>query len=674
MSTAHGVDVIAPQTDALPLVLAGPILRRVEARRVVLWIATSTAVRGRITLDTGDDEPQVHELQPGSDACQHLAAGEHLHIVLIDLPLAHDLPANRWVGYTLALLPLHGSDTDWQDWRHWAPDLCYPGRATPGFVYQPRIAALLHGSCRKPHHTDGDGLVVADQLLLARVKALRRSEQLRDPTSEEGDDATWPAVLLFTGDQIYADDVAGPMLRAIHRLIERLGMPVEMLQGIESAGVTDADDLCRHPDTYYRREKLLPNQKRQRALIEVLFGGVEKPVFTTNSARNHLVTLAEVLAMYLLVWSPAPWQGLDLSAPAGLDEEQRTLYEKERQTIEGFATGLPAVRRVMAHLPVAMIFDDHDVTDDWNLSREWEEVAYGHAFSKRVIGNALLGYLLTQAWGNQPEAFDRDLMADVQHSLSEPGQTAYDACIDRLLRFRQWHYAWPTSPPLIVLDTRTHRWRSASRANRPSGLMDWEALTDLQQALRGHKAVLLVSGAPLFGVKLIEAIQRVFTWFGHPLMVDAENWMAHRGAAHAMLNIFRHRETPQNFVVLSGDVHYSFVYDVELRARAQGPTIWQITSSGLRNAFPDGLLDRLDLLNRWLYSPRSPLNWFTRRRRMRITPRKPEGTASGRRLLNGSGIGLVEIDEHGVPWRIRELMANGEVRRFTRQEDETAEA
>jgi hypothetical protein len=35
-----------------------------------------------------------------------------------------------------------------------------------------------------------------------------------------------------------------------------------------------------------------------------------------------------------------------------------------------------------------LIFDDHDITDDWNLSREWEEVAHGHPFSKRVIGNA----------------------------------------------------------------------------------------------------------------------------------------------------------------------------------------------------------------------------------------------------------------------------------------------
>ena len=61
----------------------------------------------------------------------------------------------------------------------------------------------------------------------------------------------------------------------------------------------------------------------------------------------------------------------------------------------------------------------------------------------------------------------------------------------------------------------------------------------------------------MFGVKLIEAVQRVFSWAGQPLLVDAENWMAHRGAAHVMMNIFRHSRTPGNYVILSGDVHYS---------------------------------------------------------------------------------------------------------------------
>ena len=57
----------------------------------------------------------------------------------------------------------------------------------------------------------------------------------------------------------------------------------------------------------------------------------------------------------------------------------------------------------MAHLPVAMMFDDHDITDDWNLTAEWEKTAYEHPFSRRIIGNALMGYLLFQGFGNAPE-------------------------------------------------------------------------------------------------------------------------------------------------------------------------------------------------------------------------------------------------------------------------------
>ena len=220
-------------------------------------------------------------------------------------------------------------------------------------------------------------------------------------------------------------------------------------------------------------------------------------------------------------------------------------------------------------------------------------------------------------------------------------------------------------PALVVLDSRTHRWRSDLSSRQPSGLLDWESLTDLQQTLLDREAVLLVSSAPIFGVKLIETIQHLFSWAGSPLVVDAENWMGHPGAASAILNIFRHPRTPQHFVVLSGDVHYSFVYDVKLRRRtrlrtgARSPDIWQICSSGLRNTFPSGLLAVLDHGNRWLYSPRSPLNWFTRRRHLRVVPRKPEGLPSGRRLLDASGVGLVELDEHGRPWRIRSLLADG---------------
>lgn len=681
-----------PTTAAIPLVWAGPILRRVLRDRISLWLAVRESVRVRLELvweplphqeshlEPDDRQPsaQSYLLAPGDPAYRLLRAGSALQYLLIDLRLSQRLPAEHWIAYRLALKPLAQPEQPWQDSADWAPDFCYPGQSSLGFKVPEQVRSLLHGSCRKPHHPGGDGLARADQLvadLLAGSPSPTTSNPAaptaaaRHPataTAQEADTApAWPSLLMLSGDQVYMDDVAGPMLRAIHALIERLGLPEESLPELTQSGVFDAHSLYAHPDCYYRRERLLPRQRHNTALLEVLFGGVEKPIFTSANAHNHLITLGEMLAMYLLVFSPTPWQGLDLDPPSSLTKAQRAQFTQERATLDAFVAALPAVRRLLAHLPVAMIFDDHDVTDDWNLSRAWEEVAYSHALSRRVIGNALIGYLIHQGWGNRPEAFSDELLAGLQCSLDDPGSAAHEACVQRLLRFGDWDYDWPTTPPLVVIDSRTHRWRSESAASKPSGLLDWEALTDLQQCLRGLPAVLLVSPAPIFGVKLIETIQRVFTWFGYPLMVDAENWMAHPGAAHTLLNIFRHPQTPEHFVILSGDVHYSFVYDVELRGRSRGPEVWQITSSGVRNAFPERLLAMLDRLDHWLFAPRSPLNVFTRRRRLRIQPRKPEGAASGRRLLNGSGIGLVELDADGRPWRIRQLLADGPAVIFT---------
>lgn len=654
-----------------PWVLAGPILRQCTPSRLVCWLAVSAPVSLRIRIDSGESSLREQVLVPGDPGCRMLSAGTHLHYLLIDLRFDVPLPQDCWIGYTVALQPLTEGDDTWLEHADWAPGLCYPGRPTPGFVLSSRIHSLLHGSCRKPHHVGGDGLIEADRLLERLLaQAAPQTGQLPPKDGEEAPPA-WPSVLMMTGDQVYADDVAGPMLHAIHQVIARLGLPDEPLAGGELTGADSAQALYRHPAGFYRRETLLPRHARNYALIEVLFGGVEKPVFTTDSAHNHLISLGEVLAMYLLVWSPALWSQIDLSPPASLDADVLERYRSECGVIQDFVAGLPAVRRLFAHLPTAMIFDDHDITDDWNLSREWEEVAYGHPFSRRVIGNAVFGYLINQAWGNQPDAFDAQLLEQAQVSLDSPGTAVHDALIERLLCFESWHYTWPTQPPLVVVDTRTHRWRSESAARQPSGLMNWEALTDLQQTLKGLPAVLLVSPTPIFGVKLIESIQRVFSWFGQSLLVDAENWMAHPGSGHAILNIFRHPKTPQHFVVLSGDVHYSFVYDVELRGRVRGPDIWQISSSGLRNTFPPRLLDVLDRANRWLYSPRSPLNWLTRRRHLRVIPRKPDGIAHGRRLLNGSGIGLVELDMEGVPWRIRQLLCDGQNVSFSRREAES---
>jgi hypothetical protein len=629
----------ATSTETLPAVLAGPLLRRLQPERLVLWLVGSRKLS--LTLRLAGDSIGQRDLPLDEAQCQVLQVGEQAFVHLIDLQLDTPLPCDVQIDYDLLIT---GDSEAPQAIADWAPHLLYEGAERPNFVLRARLDQLLHGSCRKPHHPAADGLLCADRLLAQAHPAEQR-----------------PALLLLSGDQVYADDVSGPMLRAIHQLIERLGLFGERLEG---ALVEDSDALYAHEVGYYQRADLLPALNSDNdSLRERFFGGVKKPIFTTNSADNHLVTLAEMLAMYLLVWSPTPWTLLGTQRPQ-LDGERAERYERERQHIDDFRGGLDRVARALAHLPTLMIFDDHDVTDDWNLSAQWEETAYGHPFSKRIIGNALLAYLLCQGWGNDPQPFAEPLQQcqallaarDARNHLDSGAQ---DALIDRLLRFHHWHYVLPSEPALLVLDTRTRRWRSERSRRRPSGLMDWEALCELQQALLDHQAAIIVSPAPIFGVKLIEAVQRLFTWFGHPLMVDAENWMAHRGAARVILNIFRHSRTPGSYVVLSGDVHYSFVYQVLIRHRKSGPSIWQITSSGLKNEFPPRLLDWFDRLNRWLYSPRSPLNWLTKRRRMQVVPRIPSRSKAGERLWNGAGLGQVFFDEQGQPREILQLNADG---------------
>ncbi len=623
---------LMPESSALPAVLAGPLLRRLESQRMVFWLVASQPLQPVLELSVAGIAPNID--------CQVVPIGRQAFVHLIDIHLDCPLPCDVQIDYDLILQTAAGT----QGIAEWAPHLLYDGARQPNFVLRSRLEHLLHGSCRKPHHPAADGLLCADRLLM----------ECTDPTAR-------PALLMMSGDQVYADDVAGPMLRAIHALIERLGLFDEQLEG---AVVDDSQALYGHAASYYHRADLLPALESNETLRERFFGGARKPIFTSSNADNHLVTFAEVMAMYLLVWSPVPWTLVDVQMPTGLTEQRQARFKQERQLIQGFVSGLGGVARVLAHLPSLMIFDDHDITDDWNLSAQWEQTAYGHPFSKRIIGNALLAYLLCQGWGNDPDAC-RDLVLKCQalsHSaladqaLDAPSQ---DALIDDVLRFQGWQFVLPSNPPLLVLDTRTRRWRSESNFKKPSGLLDWEALSELQQALLDHPSAIIVSPAPIFGVKLIETVQRVFSWLGYPLLVDAENWMAHRGAAQVILNIFRHSRTPGHYVVLSGDVHYSFVYEVLIRHRQRSPHLWQITSSGIKNEFPRRLLDTFDRLNRWLYSPRSPLNWLTKRRQMEVIPRTPTHSKAGERLWNSAGLGQVFFNEHGQPQRIFQLNANG---------------
>ncbi len=634
-------------TDAeLPDIICGPILRHVSPQQLVVWLVTAS------------DDPMLLECYQGNQRLAstvfksghsgHVRLGQYAHLHLLILVPTQALPQDTWLSYDVGVL--RAGQVSWL--QQTRPGLFYRSAEQeemqrPDFIIKSHIDHILHGSCRKPHHRNTDGLLVVDEVLAAaRQPDVALTEQ--------------PALLMMSGDQVYADDVAGPMLHAIQQVIRLLGLCDETIPGLP--GVSNQQELQQAKGNFYQRTELLPDIKANATLRETFFSGAKKPVFTSVNADNHLITLAEVLAMYLLVWSPVLWRYVDLENE-DLPEQFVQRYQNELIPIKQFAAGLDRVQRVLAHVPVYMIFDDHDVTDDWNLTRGWEESAYGDPFANRIIGNALVAYLLCQGWGNAPGNFPSELLQQVKNTLGNDYTQQHDELIRQLWRFEGWQYTLATEPKLVVLDTRTRRWRSETSAAQPSGLMDWAALSEMQQELLDQPAVILVSPAPIFGVKLIEVVQRIFTWFGQALKVDAENWMAHPGAAQVILNIFRHRRTPHNFVILSGDVHYSFAYDVRLRSRSDHPHIWQITSSGIKATFPEKLLRSFDRLNRWLFASYSPLNWFTRRRYMHIRSRRP-GQHGGRyrhqRLLNGNGIGRVRLNKEGEPVVIEILWIDGQ--------------
>ncbi|MDD1780242.1 alkaline phosphatase family protein [Enterovibrio sp. ZSDZ35] len=617
--------------SSLPLFLAGPILRRTTKNEICLWAITSEPLLADFTVFHPDDDEPFFS-QPFKDAHQ-LELGNQCYAVLAEFKAEGAVPVDVPCSYDI----LSGDKSLIEDLEQFL----YPGEKRPTFTISSKATNIAHGSCRHPHHHCEDALAALDRKY-AELDVSQRAD-----------------MLIMSGDQIYADDVCGPLMYAIRQSIALLGLHDQAFDG---EVINHCSDLATHNTPLYSRASILPKTQVNHGFIKRFFKAAPEPVFSSRTVDNHLISFNEFVVMYMLVWSPALWQVLALPSALELDltdAKLRTRWDAESEGLKRFCATLPHVRRLMAHIPTYMIFDDHDITDDFNLTVGWEKGISSSTLAQAVINNGMLGYFLCQGWGNDPAAFDDKFMDIVGRFVSHPDLENFSHVSQLLQHFEQWHYTVPTTPKVVVIDTRTRRWRSESSDNKPSGLMDWESLMDFQQDVFNNEGVVVVSPAPMFGVKFIETLQRIVTFFGHPLATDSENWMAHPGSANALLNIFKHPKTPKNFVILSGDVHYSFAYDIRLRFRKGSPRIWQITCSGFRNQFPEPFLSVFEWFDRKLFWPESPLNVFTRRKRMRIERRRPDN-GSKQYLVNASAVGEVRLNLDGSPAAIGLLTGHGE--------------
>lgn len=143
-----------PHPDTLPAVLAGPLLRRLAPQRLVLWLVGSRALTLTLRLQSAE---QHLDIPLGQDQCQVVQVGREAFVHLIDIRLEKALPQDVIIDYDLLV--------DGTGIAQWAPHLLYANAQYPNFVLHSRIHQLVHGSCRKPHHSADEGLLCVDRLL-----------------------------------------------------------------------------------------------------------------------------------------------------------------------------------------------------------------------------------------------------------------------------------------------------------------------------------------------------------------------------------------------------------------------------------------------------------------------------------------------------------------------------
>ena len=88
-----------------------------------------------------------------------------------------------------------------------------------------------------------------------------------------------------------------------------------------------------------------------------------------------------------------------------------TRYVKVVSTLFDFvimAQGVPRVRKGLANIATYMMFDDHEVSDDWHMTHDWVNEVYSSPGALRVMQNAMSAYVVFQGWGNTPERYEGD--------------------------------------------------------------------------------------------------------------------------------------------------------------------------------------------------------------------------------------------------------------------------
>ena len=270
----------------------------------------------------------------------------------------------------------------------------------------------------------------------------------------------------------------------------------------------------------------------------------------------------------------------------------------------------PVNRWLLSTVPSAMIFDDHDIRDDWNTSQAWKEEMEATGWWHERIVSGLASYWVYQHLGNlSPAARAEDeiwqRITAGQRDVTEVLEAFADR-VDQHPETYRWSYVrdFDTQARLIVVDSRNARvldpeHRSLLHADEMAWF-DEHLVGGFDHLLIGSSLPFLL-GAGLHHVEAFGEAMAERAWgtrlaaVGERIRwsVDLEHWaafqVAFRRTCDMVAEVARGERgpAPRTVVFLGGDVHHSYVSEARPRRGAPFRShVVQAVCSPIRNPLP----------------------------------------------------------------------------------------
>jgi hypothetical protein len=311
----------------------------------------------------------------------------------------------------------------------------------------------------------------------------------------------------------------------------------------------------------------------------------------------------------------------------------------------------PEVRWLLSCVPTGMIFDDHDVRDDWNTSAAWRAQMAAKPWWRARIRSALASYWVYQHLGNLPAdqlAADPDYReisaaaGDTWPLLAALADRA-DAEVDGSKGVR-FSFRWDLgSTRFIMIDSRNGRILDGGQhlmlGDEEFGWVE-EQVRDRSEAV---EHLVLGTSLPWLLPHAIGDIQSIVSAeaarpgrrgrLGETLRQtgDLEHWPAFRPSfdrfTTMVTDVASGPDAPATVSVLSGDVHHSYAARVDLPGPGDdsgrnASAVHQLTCSPVHNVVD------------WFIRPLFRLGW------------SPTMARLTRRWAQGVGVPPVEVAWH----------------------------